>query len=95
MEIAMSKASDGSSNAHLFDVFFGLSAKALCVFARRLTTPRATASDRKVRSGFRTIRCDKHSRQHVGRFNDFMLKDIGLTRADLLSASLGKGKRRD
>lgn len=30
-----------------------------------------------------------------GRFNDFMLKDIGLTRADILSAAHGKVYRRD
>jgi uncharacterized protein YjiS (DUF1127 family) len=31
----------------------------------------------------------------LGRFNDFMLKDIGLTRADILSAAHGKVYRRD
>ena len=34
-------------------------------------------------------------RSHTGRFNDFMLKDIGLTRADLMSAAHGKVYRRD
>jgi hypothetical protein len=34
-------------------------------------------------------------RRRPGRFNDFMLKDIGLTRADLLSAAHGKVFRRD
>lgn len=31
----------------------------------------------------------------LGRFNDFMLKDIGLTRADILSAAHGKVYPRD
>lgn len=34
-------------------------------------------------------------RSRTGRFNDFMLKDIGLTRADLISAAHGKVYRRD
>jgi uncharacterized protein YjiS (DUF1127 family) len=32
---------------------------------------------------------------HVARFNDFMLKDIGLTRTDLLSANHGRFRRND
>lgn len=31
----------------------------------------------------------------LGRFDDFMLKDIGLTRADIFSAAHGKVERRD
>lgn len=34
-------------------------------------------------------------RRKVDRFNDFMLRDIGLTRADLLSSAHGKVQRRD
>jgi uncharacterized protein YjiS (DUF1127 family) len=33
--------------------------------------------------------------RHLARFNDFMLKDIGLTRADILSAAYGEVLRRD
>jgi uncharacterized protein YjiS (DUF1127 family) len=33
--------------------------------------------------------------RRIARFNDFMLRDIGLTRADLLSAAHGKVQRRD
>ncbi|WP_162918841.1 DUF1127 domain-containing protein [Taklimakanibacter deserti] len=40
----------------------------------------------------RKARCDT---SRLGRFNDFMLKDIGLTRADILSAAHGKVYRRD
>ena len=34
-------------------------------------------------------------RRKFDRFNDFMLRDMGLTRADLLSAAHGKVQRRD
>lgn len=69
----MSKASTGSSTAHLFD--FALSVKVLRAFARRFGGgPRA--ADARV-------------------LNDFMLKDIGLTRADILSAAHGRIARRD
>jgi hypothetical protein len=37
----------------------------------------------------------RSDRSHASRFNEFMLKDIGLTRADLLSAAHGKVYRRD
>lgn len=69
----MSKASTGSSTAHLND--FALAAKVLRSFAQRLS------SGRRARD--------------LGRFNDFMLKDIGLTRADIFSAAHGKVDRRD
>jgi uncharacterized protein YjiS (DUF1127 family) len=42
----------------------------------------------------RHLRARRDAR-HVGRFNDFMLRDIGLTRADILSAAHGKVLRRD
>jgi uncharacterized protein YjiS (DUF1127 family) len=41
----------------------------------------------------RRMRARRNAR-HVARFNDFMLKDIGLTRADIWAAH-GKVLRRD
>jgi uncharacterized protein YjiS (DUF1127 family) len=73
MEIAMSKASSGSSAAHLSG--FALTANMLRALGRHL-------------------RARRESRQ-AARFNDFMLRDIGLTRIDILSAAHGKVLRRD
>jgi uncharacterized protein YjiS (DUF1127 family) len=73
MEIAMSKASTGSSAAHLSG--FALTANMLRALTRRL----------RNRNGARAM----------GRLDDFMLKDIGLTRADILSAAHGEVCRRD
>jgi uncharacterized protein YjiS (DUF1127 family) len=42
----------------------------------------------------RHLRASRNVR-HVTRFNDYMLRDIGLTRADMLSAVHGKVRRRD
>jgi uncharacterized protein YjiS (DUF1127 family) len=42
----------------------------------------------------RHLRARRNAR-HVARFNDFMLRDIGLTRADILSATHGEVLRRD
>jgi uncharacterized protein YjiS (DUF1127 family) len=64
MENAMSKASAGSSTAHLFG--FAFVANMLCTFGRHMRARRKS--------------------RHVVRFNDFMLKDIGLTRADVWAA---------
>ena len=41
----------------------------------------------------RHLRARRDAR-HVTRFNDFMLKDIGLSRTDLLSVGHGKVRRR-
>lgn len=65
----MSKASLGSSPAHMFE--FALITKVLRGFARR--------------RGVREMKL----------LDDFMLKDIGLTRADIFSAAHGKVERRD
>jgi hypothetical protein len=73
MEIAMSKASTGSSAAHPSG--FALAANMLRALGRHL------------RAG--------PSARHVIRFNDYMLRDIGLTRADILSAAHGEVLRRD
>ena len=69
----MSKASTGSSAAHLTG--FTLSANML----------------RALGDHFRARR---NARQLV-RFNDFMLRDIGLTRADVMSMTRGERLRRD
>jgi uncharacterized protein YjiS (DUF1127 family) len=73
MEIAMSKASTGSSAAHL--IGFALSANMLRALGEHL-------------------RARRNARQLV-RFNDFMLRDIGLTRADVMSMTRGERLRRD
>ena len=69
----MSKASTGSSAAHLSG--FALTANMLRALGQHLRARR--------------------NARHVDRFNDFMLRDIGLTRADILSAAHGKVQRRD
>lgn len=55
----------------------------------------------KVRSGFTTtvfsvlrMRLGRnHGARQAHTFNDFMLKDIGVSRADIMAASHGRGKR--
>lgn len=55
----------------------------------------------KVRSSFTTtvlsalkIRLGRtQGAGHPARLNDFMLRDIGISRADILAASHGRGKR--
>jgi uncharacterized protein YjiS (DUF1127 family) len=77
MEIAMSKASFGSGAAP------------------------ASGAAGKVRSGFTTtvfsvlrVRLERsHGANHAHTLNDFMLRDIGISRADILAASHGRGKR--
>jgi uncharacterized protein YjiS (DUF1127 family) len=73
MEIAMSKASTGSSAARPSG--FALAANMLRTLSRHLRAGR--------------------NARHVTRFNDYMLRDIGLTRADIISAAHGKVLRRD
>ncbi len=69
----MSKASTGSSAAHLSG--FALSASMLRALGQRLRARR--------------------NARHLARFNDFMLRDIGLTRADIILAAHGEVLRRD
>jgi len=77
MEIAMSKASFGSGAAP------------------------ASCAAGKVRSGFTTtvfsvlrVRLGRnHGARPAHTLNDFMLKDIGVSRADIMAASHGRGKR--
>lgn len=55
----------------------------------------------KVRSGFATtvfsvlrVRLGRnHGARQAHMLNDFMLKDIGVSRADILAASHGRGRR--
>lgn len=49
----------------------------------------------KALCAFARRRKARHNISQLGRFNDFMLKDIGLTRADILSAAHGKVYPRD
>jgi uncharacterized protein YjiS (DUF1127 family) len=73
MEIAMSKASTGSSAAQLSG--FALSANMLRALGQHL-------------------RARRSARQLV-RFNDYMLRDLGLSRADIISVAPGEKLRRD
>jgi uncharacterized protein YjiS (DUF1127 family) len=73
MEIAMSKASAGSSAAHRSG--FTLTDKVLRAFAQALR-PRRGARD-------------------LFALNDHMLKDLGLTRADVFSLTHGRIAERD
>ncbi|MFZ5675277.1 MAG: hypothetical protein ACOZAM_20160 [Pseudomonadota bacterium] len=73
----MSKASFGSGAAH------------------------GSSASGKVRSSFATmvfsvlrVRPERnHRARQAHMLNDFMLKDIGVSRADILAASHGRGKR--
>ncbi len=61
----------------------------------------ASGAAGKMRSGFTTtvfsvlkVRLERsHGANHARALNDFMLKDIGVSRADILAASHKRGKR--
>ena len=49
----------------------------------------------KVLRGFARRLATGRRSPELGRFNEYMLQDIGLTRADIFSAAHGKVDRRD